>query len=314
MARAFDRAAAIADELTEGLSLMGLRARNGPLKNEDGARCRALAKWNIEPGATVDVYLYTAPYFGSHALWVGFGARKATGIDLIVRGIDAASFSDVDYLDWNNGFDLVDQRQMLKVRRNDYTVHEDYRRHRLWTWFGRYFELKSGVAEQALAFLRTVIDMHRPLPRTDDWEGPTDGVVTTKVRLQQQRFRDAVLARWGRRCALTGCGITRLLEAAHIEPYSEDVTAFARTSSENGLLLLSTLHRLFDRGLITFSGTGRLLINRLLRAEERKRLNLEVGMKLAKPLSAKQKGYMKLHRERWGFVHGSPSRSRVRAL
>ena len=161
MAKALDRAAAIADELTESLSLMGLNARNGPLQNEDGARCRSLAKWKIEPGATVDVYLYTAPYFGSHDLWVGFGARKASGVDLIVRGLDAASFSDVEYLDWNDGFDLVDPRQMRKVRRNLYTVHEDYRRHRLWTWFGRYFELKSGVAEQALAFLRTVIDIDR---------------------------------------------------------------------------------------------------------------------------------------------------------
>jgi hypothetical protein len=301
MAKSMGRLDAVADELVGRLDLMGLPARKGPLEDEEGGQCRALAKWKVAPGSAVHIYMYAAPYFGSHPLWFGFGARSATGVDLITRGFDPAAFSKVAYSDWNNGYDLVDVRKMKEVRRNEYTVREDYRRQGLWIWFGRYFEFGPRVAEEAMGFLSTVIDMHRPPPQSDDWDGPTDGVATTKVRLQQKRFRDAVLARWSRKCALTGCGIIRLLEAAHIEPYSKNVTSVTRTSPENGLPLLSTLHRLFDRGLITFSDAGRLRVNRLLGSDERKRLNVRNGMKLSKPLSTKQKQYMQLHRKRWGF-------------
>jgi hypothetical protein len=46
----------------------------------------------------------------------------------------------------------------------------------------------------------------------------------------------------------------------------------------------------------------------------RKPLNLGDGMKLAKPLSAKQKRYMKLDRERVGLRSRNAGSSRVRAL
>jgi len=104
----------------------------------------------------------------------------------------------------------------------------------------------------------------------DDWEGPTDGVVTTKARLQQQRFRDAVLAAMGAGDAHSrACGITRLLEATAHRAILEGRDGVCEDFfGKTELLLLSTLHRLFDRGLITFFRCGTPALSIVCCAEE----------------------------------------------
>ncbi|MFN3458045.1 MAG: HNH endonuclease [Novosphingobium sp.] len=66
------------------------------------------------------------------------------------------------------------------------------------------------------------------------------------IRQGQAAFRRRLLQAYGGKCAITGCEIEDILEAAHISPYkgtqTDDVT--------NGLLLRADIHTLFDRGLI----------------------------------------------------------------
>ena len=83
----------------------------------------------------------------------------------------------------------------------------------------------------------------------DEYKGPEDRrqLATIKVRRGQPEFRDKLLSAWQRRCAVTGCRIVGLLEAAHITPHSE--TTDFRTS--NGLLLRADIHTLFDLGLLS---------------------------------------------------------------
>lgn len=67
-----------------------------------------------------------------------------------------------------------------------------------------------------------------------------------KQRRGQQKFRNALLKRYGPRCMVTGCEIVDIVEAAHIWPYrgAED------NHPENGLLLRADVHTLFDLNLI----------------------------------------------------------------
>jgi len=67
-----------------------------------------------------------------------------------------------------------------------------------------------------------------------------------KIRRGQRNFRDALLVAYGSRCAITGCNITDVLEAAHITPYLGPETNHV----SNGLLLRTDLHTLLDCGLI----------------------------------------------------------------
>lgn len=73
------------------------------------------------------------------------------------------------------------------------------------------------------------------------------GLGLAKTRLGQQRFREAMLARYGESCAFTGPQPPGALEAAHLYLYSESPEHDLR----GGLLLRCDLHALFDRWLIT---------------------------------------------------------------
>jgi putative restriction endonuclease len=70
---------------------------------------------------------------------------------------------------------------------------------------------------------------------------------TITQRRGQQSFRDALVAAYDGKCAITGCSILDVLEAAHITPYLGPET----NKVENGLLLRADLHTLFDCGLLT---------------------------------------------------------------
>jgi putative restriction endonuclease len=67
-----------------------------------------------------------------------------------------------------------------------------------------------------------------------------------RARRGQQAFREELRARYGDRCAVSGCGILEVLEAAHIRPYRGNLDNHV----ENGLLLRADLHTLFDLDLI----------------------------------------------------------------
>jgi len=66
------------------------------------------------------------------------------------------------------------------------------------------------------------------------------------ARQGQASFRSGLLTAYEGRCAISGCEISQVLEAAHITPYRGPET----NCVTNGLLLRSDLHTLWDQGLI----------------------------------------------------------------
>jgi putative restriction endonuclease len=68
-------------------------------------------------------------------------------------------------------------------------------------------------------------------------------------RLGQGSFRVIVTDAYGRSCAITSEKTLPALEAAHIKPYKEGGVHRV----ENGILLRSDVHRLFDSGYVTVS-------------------------------------------------------------
>ena len=75
------------------------------------------------------------------------------------------------------------------------------------------------------------------------------GVGLSKTRVGQQRFREAMLERFGGSRAFTGPQPPGALEAAHLYLYAKN----PRHDVRGGLLLRSDLHALFDRWLITIA-------------------------------------------------------------
>src|SRR5271169_3328171 len=80
------------------------------------------------------------------------------------------------------------------------------------------------------------------------------------ARLGQGRFRADVGKRWGNKCAVTACGVSQMLRASHIKPWS-DCNNRERLDPSNGLLLVAHFDALFDSGLISFKNEGSMLVS-----------------------------------------------------
>jgi HNH endonuclease len=65
-------------------------------------------------------------------------------------------------------------------------------------------------------------------------------------RQGQPEFRRKLLSAYGRKCAISGCDVEQVLEAAHIVPHSKSATDDER----NGILLRADLHTLLDKGFL----------------------------------------------------------------
>jgi len=74
------------------------------------------------------------------------------------------------------------------------------------------------------------------------------------LRQGQRSFRNALMNAYERRCAVTGCAVDDILEAAHISPYLGKHTNHVT----NGLILRADIHTLFDRGLIKVGSDYRI--------------------------------------------------------
>lgn len=86
---------------------------------------------------------------------------------------------------------------------------------------------------------------------------------TIKPRLGQGAFRILVTDAYKRACAITEEHSLPALEAAHIMPFNES----GPHAVNNGLLLRSDFHRLFDHGYITVTPEYRIEVSRRLKEE-----------------------------------------------
>lgn len=96
---------------------------------------------------------------------------------------------------------------------------------------------------------------------------PIDIIGDTKIRLVKTRinqnvFRQIILANYNYKCALSGIDIPELLVASHIIPWSENPKE--RLNPENGICLSSLYDRAFDQGLIGFDNSCKVLFSERL--------------------------------------------------
>lgn len=89
--------------------------------------------------------------------------------------------------------------------------------------------------------------------------------VTRAITLRRGRpaFRRKLLEAYSDCCALTGCDCPDVLEAAHIRPYRGERTDY----TQNGILLRSDIHTLFDIGQLGFApGSYKVILSKSLKA------------------------------------------------
>ncbi|HGM7336249.1 TPA: HNH endonuclease [Stenotrophomonas maltophilia] len=155
------------------------------------------------------------------------------------------------------------------------------------------FRLRSLEASLGLAASET--DQAGIDAAIDD-VGATSARRETEVRTKQRLFRERLIG-VEKGCRLTGIEDLRFLRASHIKPWA-DSTHSERVDGENGLLLAPHADLLFDRGWISFSSNGRLLISNGLPSDVQVRLGLNLDASLRYgAFSPNQLGFLEFHRE-----------------
>lgn len=105
------------------------------------------------------------------------------------------------------------------------------------------------------------------LSGTENLKGETK-IREVKTRVNQNAFRQIVLANYSGKCAITGIDIPELLIASHIIPWSQNEQE--RLNPENGICLSALYDRAFDNGLIGITEKFQIILSSELKSKETK--------------------------------------------
>ena len=125
----------------------------------------------------------------------------------------------------------------------------------------------------------------------------TQRTAIVQSRIGQGTFRKQLIDKYHGHCIITGIDHPKLLVANHIKPWAVS-TNEERLQVDNGLLLSATYDRLFDSGLITFDGSGKIFLSSLLSAENIARLHLAPQTSYSLMLSSQMKLHLEYHSDR----------------
>ena len=126
---------------------------------------------------------------------------------------------------------------------------------------------------------------------------------TTKKALMDARvgqgfFRNSLL-KLHKSCPITGVSNPALLVASHIKAWKNG-TNEERLDPHNGLLLAPHIDKLFDRGFISFSDSGEMLVSHPGTKEVLKTWHVPLSSRIP-ALGKTQRIYMAYHRKQHNF-------------
>jgi len=115
-------------------------------------------------------------------------------------------------------------------------------------------------------------------------------------RVGQGAYRKSILHRWSHKCAATGFNDVRVLIASHIVPW-KDSSDEQRLDVDNGILLSPDFDALFDKHLISFDTSGKIVLSSSLSRTSLKPLGVKGKEKIFN-LTEGNKRYLENHCER----------------
>lgn len=121
----------------------------------------------------------------------------------------------------------------------------------------------------------------------------TEKEILIKSRIGQGSFREQLITKESK-CKICGVSNVNLLIASHIKPWAL-CNDFEKLDINNGLLLCPNHDALFDKGFISFSEKGRIIIAEEICNYERKLFNISDNITIT--LNKKESNYMSFHRE-----------------
>jgi 5-methylcytosine-specific restriction enzyme A len=125
------------------------------------------------------------------------------------------------------------------------------------------------------------------------------GLVTSRVG--QGAYRKRIIHRWQYKCAVTGFEKLDVLIASHITPWAES-TNEERLDVNNGILLSPAYDALFDRHLITFENSGKIILSDKIETQAFEKIRVN-GHESIRDLREENFIYLEKHRHRFYESH-----------
>lgn len=199
-----------------------------------------------------------------------------------LRYVNSQYHVNFDNLDLNNIENIIQDLRITSTTREKYTSSSAIS------------DIRSAL-NKYLAFLSS----NNQAPSIADDIFDITGINSTSVkrevesRLGQGKYRQELIKIWGK-CAVTEFERVDLLISSHIKPWLKS-TDIERLDPFNGLLLSPSLDKLFDRGYISFTDEGNIIISSLMDEEDITKIGLNKTMKLYK-VEPNCIPYLKYHR------------------
>ena len=131
---------------------------------------------------------------------------------------------------------------------------------------GKTYDLEQGYGKeliQQLDYWYRNVDERSIASNLSEERKRYGNIMMIQPRLGQNAFRLKVLDTYQRCCAMSGEKVVPVLEAAHIRPYSQK----GEHNVNNGVLLRSDLHKLFDEGYLTITKDKHIEISGKIKEE-----------------------------------------------
>lgn len=120
-----------------------------------------------------------------------------------------------------------------------------------------------------------------------------------EIRLTQNKFRETLLKK-SDCCRICGLDYSQLLVASHILPWSlsDDIQ---KLDSNNGLLLCVMHDKLFDRFLLSFDDSGKIIISNQIKKRDYQKLQISLDLTL--DFTKEEQAFLKIHRQRFKMIN-----------
>jgi len=138
------------------------------------------------------------------------------------------------------------------------------------------------------------------------WEEGKTRSATVQVRVNQARFRKAVLSSYNATCCISGLQHDKLVIASHIVPWSED--SQNRLNPQNGLCLSALHDCAYDQGLITVMPDFKVHVSPKLKANPKDSFLADSLLRFDQQLIrfpdrfAPSPAFLARHARRFGFM------------
>ena len=159
---------------------------------------------------------------------------------------------------------------------------------------GAYIPIQPSLFDSPFMATEPILSYEINVPN----ETERQGMVTSRVG--QGAYRKRIIHRWEYKCAVTGFERLNVLVASHILQWASSDNN-QRLDVHNGILLSPTYDALFDRHLISFENTGKIILSDSIEMHAFKKIGV-TGQEKINNLSNFNFEYLEKHRNQFNGI------------